>query len=283
MVGVKHGTLHDWYKNHLSGFHTAQEQESLHQFDILPPPGSKEETIAVPILKPGNIGNSMAIDEKYINGRFYTILSNNQTGKIALMAATHTKKQLDKIMARFGQIRFDVKNLTRDLSFTYDWIGREHFMNACHIADKFHILRHLFDALHDVRIFFRQKLLTKKREEQQRKSNQANKKTVIKEQTLENGDTNAELLARSIYLLYKYPKDWSPSQARRAKILFEHYPEIEKSYQLTIKFRAWYAKANVGAHRSIIMEQLNQWYCETAKSNIPEMLNFKALVQRSYP
>lgn len=283
MVGVKHTTLHDWYKNHLSGFHTAEVQESLHQFDIAATAANRDEPVSVPILKPENIGVSMAIDEKHINGKFYTILSNNHTGKIALMADTHTKRHLDKVMKEFGFVRFEVKTLSRDLSNTYDWIGREHFMNACHVADKFHILKHAFDALHDVRIFFRQQLLTKKRmEQQQSRSGSVDIKPVqpTKETILENGDTRAELLARSIHLLYKQEEDWSPSQARRAKVLFKHYPEIEKGYRLIIKFRIWYAKTNVGKQMSLILQQLKQWFLEVEQSNIPEMLNFKALVQR---
>lgn len=282
LSGVKHTTLHDWYKNHLSGFHTQEAQQELHRFDITQPPGSGEDPIAVPILKPEHIGVSMAIDEKYINGKFYTILSNNYTGKIALMAATHIKQELDKAMCKFGSKRFEVKTLTRDLSNTYDWIGREHFMNACHVADKFHIIRHLFDALHDVRIFYRQQLLTKKRLEKQKSLNPSLEAVPkpAKESTLENGDTHAELLARSIYLLYKHEKDWSLSQAARAKVLFKHYPDIEKAYRLVIKFRNWYSKINVAKPLSYIQQQLQRWCKEVLQANIPEMLNFKDLVLR---
>ena len=221
------------------------------------------------------MGPSMAIDEKHINGTFYTILSNNYTGKIALMAATHAKKELDKAIQHFGLKKFEVKTLTRDLSNTYEWLGREHFMNAFHVADKFHILRHCFDALHDIRIFYRQQLLTKKRLELQNTP-----QSKLKEEVLENGDTRSELLARSIYLLYKQKEQWSASQAKRANILFKYYPDIEKAYQLTLKFRNWYAKTNVGKHRLIIEEKLHQWYTMVEQSNIPELLNFKALVKR---
>lgn len=279
-MGVKHNTLHDWYKNHLSGFNTPQIQSELHQYDIATPPESKKEPIAIPILKPENMDENMAIDEKHINGKFYTILSNNDTGKIALMAATHTKKELDKAMIHFGDKRFEVKTFTRDLSNTYDWLGREHFFRAYHIADKFHILRHLFDALHDVRVFYRQQLLTQKRMEQQNKRNGIPIEHPVKETILENGDTHAELLARSIYLLYKTESDWSPSQSIRAKILFTYYPEIEKAYRLTIKFRNWYAKDNVGRNITDIKMHLNHWIEEVIFANIPEMLNFKTLVER---
>ena len=272
--------MHDWYKNHLSGFTAKEVQQELHRYDLKAPPRSNKETIAVPILKRENIGPNMAIDEKHINGKFYTILSNNETGKIALMAAIHSKKDLDKAMIHFGDRRSEVKILTRDLSNTYDWLGREHFFNAGHVADKFHILRHLFDALHDVRIFYRQQLLTKKRLAQQQKRNGIPAEKPAKETPLENGDTHAELLARSIYLLYKREADWNQSQATRAKILFKYYPEIEKAYRLSLKFREWYDKSNIGQNLELIKDLLKQWLDEVSLTNITEMLNFKALVER---
>lgn len=41
-----------------------------------------------------------------------------------------------------------------------------------------------------------------------------------------NGDTRKQLLARSIYLLYKKESLWTQSQRERADILFKEYPEI---------------------------------------------------------
>lgn len=264
----------------MSGFTTKEVQQELHLYDIKPPPRSNKETIAVPILKREHIGPSMAIDEKHINGKFYTILSNNETGKVALMAATHTKKELDQVMICFGDHRHQVRILTRDLSNTYDWLGREHFFNAGHVADKFHILRHLFEAVHDVRVYHRQLLLTKKRLEQQQKRNGIPTGKPAKETPLENGDTHAELLARSIHLLYKMEEQWSPSQAARAKVLFKYYPDIEKAYRLAIKFRIWYDPSNVGKDIHHIKNELQLWSNEVAVKNIPEMLNFKDLVER---
>mgnify|MGYP000477630843 CR=1 FL=1 len=49
---------------------------------------------------------------------------------------------------------------------------------------------------------------------------------------LKNGDTLKQLLARSRYLLYKPNSKWTENQSRRAKILFEMYPDIEKAYKL---------------------------------------------------
>ena len=56
----------------------------------------------VPILKVDNIGKSMVIDEKMINDEIYTILSNRETGKIALLAQTVQINQLTKLNQYFG-------------------------------------------------------------------------------------------------------------------------------------------------------------------------------------
>jgi transposase len=264
----------------LSDFTQPATQKSLHQYDLPPPVRSSDESVAVPILKPENIGTAMAIDEKHINGKFYTILTNHQSGKIALMAATHRKADLDKIMQYFGDKRWEVKTLTRDLSNTYDWLGREHFLKASHVADKFHIIRYLFDALHDVRIFYRQKLLTKKREQQEQKLKNKKEFIATPEETLPNGDTHAELLARSIHLLYKHEADWSSSQAKRAKVLFEQYPDIQTAYRLAMHFRQWYAASYIGKSIPEQKRKLADWIKEVKQSNIPEMLNFAALVTR---
>ena len=127
-------------------------QQALHEHDLPLPPQEVTKTrasIDVPILKPENIGEHMAVDEKYINGEFYTLLTNGKTGKIALMAATTKVSMLNQVMPEFEDKLFSVKILTRDLASNYDWFGRENFMNAAAVADKFHVLKH---ALNPYRI-----------------------------------------------------------------------------------------------------------------------------------
>ena len=92
-----------------------------------------------------NLGADMAIDEKQIGGDFYTILTNRNSGKIALLAQTIKVSELSQIIPKFGLRGFYVKSITRDLSPAYDWFSRQFFCNALHTADKFHIIRHLLD------------------------------------------------------------------------------------------------------------------------------------------
>ena len=45
---------------------------------------------SVPVLKPENFGEQMSVDEKMIDEGFYTVMTNRETGKIALLAETLT-------------------------------------------------------------------------------------------------------------------------------------------------------------------------------------------------
>jgi hypothetical protein len=55
--------------------------------DVNKETGEVKEQV-VYILKEENIGKSMCIDEKMNHGRYTTILSNQQTGKIAMLIDT---------------------------------------------------------------------------------------------------------------------------------------------------------------------------------------------------
>jgi transposase len=133
---------------------------------------------------------------------------------------------------------FSVKTITRDLSPSFDWFSRQFFCNSMHIVDKFHIIRHLLDSCQDVRVRYRQELLSDKRLKyqafkQQELANKQHckennkpfvaKKFTYKSPKLSNGETALEALSRSRYLLYKYPQDWTETQQERAIALFKDY------------------------------------------------------------
>ena len=64
-------------------------------------------------------------------------------------------------------------------------------------------------------------------------------------EVFENGDTRKQLLARSRYLLFKSRNKWTESQKKRAKILFELYPDIENAYNLTDELRRIYSSTKI--------------------------------------
>jgi len=239
---------------------SAVEERYQHDF-VVKTKNGKSKNIRVPILEVDNFVADMALDEKQIGAVFYTILTNRSGGKIALLAQTIKVRELSQLIPKFGLRGFYVKSITRDLSPAYDWFSRQFFCNALNTADKFHIIRHLLDSCQDTRIRYKQELLTAKRlqyatfkqQEQTRKQfyEENNepfiaKKFTYKSQKLSNGETIFEALSRSLYLLYKYPENWTETQREWAVALFKLYPEIEKSYQFCCKFRDWYSNENVG-------------------------------------
>ncbi|MGO1245343.1 MAG: ISL3 family transposase [Sphingobacteriaceae bacterium] len=52
-------------------------------------------------------------------------------------------------------------------------------------------------------------------------------------ETLANGDTKKQLLARSRYLLNKSEHKWTLNHREPAALLFERYSDIEKAYKLS--------------------------------------------------
>jgi len=62
--------------------------------------------------------------------------------------------------------------------------------------------------------------------------------------------------------------------------LFKLEPEIEKSYKLCCKYRAWYSNENVGRSVDEMRAVLRLWYSEVEKGGVLEMENFSSLVER---
>jgi transposase len=249
--------------------------------------------IPVPIFKPENFGENMAIDDKNIGGEGYTVLSNKDTGKIAVLAQTTKAAELTEILQKASvKIRYAVKTISKDLAENYDWIARTLFLNAIRIDDKFHVLKLGFEALQDVRVRYRQEVLTaerKKREEKktqererkaecEKRNEKYEKPKESKSKTYENGDTLKELLARSRYLLFQFEKNWSPSQKERAAILFREFPQIEKAYRLMCLFRYFY-QVKVGDTPKA-KKKLKEWYAEVSKEEIEEMMNFASTISQ---
>lgn len=255
----------------------------LHKNDI--PRKTNQETgeiysLPVPILKKENFGEHMTIDDKNIGGEGYTVIANKTTGKIAVLAQTTKADILASILQKIPvSIRYSVKIISKDLAEGYDWIARTLFMNAIRVDDKFHVLKLGFEALQNVRVRYRQIVLTEeknRREEQKTCERETKKKARIKPKTYANGDTKKELLARSRYLLFSFREQWTESQKERAAILFSEFPEIEKAYDLMIRFRAFY-QTKIGDTKTA-RQRLQEWYGKISTSGIEEMETFASTV-----
>lgn len=277
MLCIHVSKLYRWYKHTLSDYSRQRATGALHRHDIK----NKGQTVRVPIVQPEHIGEQMAIDEKHIDGEFYTVLTNKDTGKVALLAQTLRNEDIGRILRPFAEKRFRVKVLTRDLANHYDWVGRTCFPNAMHVADKFHIISQALGQLQAHRLSFRQQLLTQRRAAyEQHKQQKGKTPFTFAEEKLEHGETHLELLARSRYLLYKFPAQWSKSQKNRAKVLFTNYRSIKEAYDLISRFRRWYRRDFVGTSKGLLIERLNHWFSFVEQADILEINNFKSLVER---
>lgn len=290
---IKGNTIYKWYRDVLSLF-AKDGGKNVHVNDIKVGTPGKMKTIEVPIFEECNFGNKMAIDEKYIGEEFYTIMSNRDTGKIAMLCKSMKFSELKHVIIKHPSVTSRVKSITRDFSSLYEKLCSEIFPTAIQVGDKFHVIRNLMETHQAIRIRYRQKELEKRRLalrefkkfEQLRLEKCEHsgekfkpKKFYYKEDRLDNGETPLELLARSRYLLYKFPNQWTAKQNTRAKTLFNLYPEIEQSYNLSCQFRNFFSKKNIGKNYLQIDKELHNWYEKVEDSGIDEMLNFKAMVE----
>ena len=114
------------------------------------------------------------------------------------------------------------------MSPTMAKIARKCFPKATQVTDRFHVQQLAYDAVQEMRIAFRWEAIDQENKEIELA--RTTKKKYIPD-VLENGDTLKQLLARSRYLLFKRENKWTPSQHRRAELLFRYYPSLEEAYR----------------------------------------------------
>lgn len=285
---IKGSTIYRWYRDCLSDY--AKDNSIVHQHDIKAPSAN----IEVPILKSENFGQRMSIDEKHLGSDICTVLSNRETGKIAMLYKGITFPDIKKILQQYPSQLRNIKSITRDFSKLFEKVCNELMPQAVQVGDKFHVIKNLLDAHQSVRIRYRQAELQKRRKvfqefkaaEAQRsleceKMGERFKPAKFKyiEQIMSNGETPLELLARSRYLLFQYSDKWNEKQRKRAVTLFEAFPEIEKTYRLCLKFRDFMSIKNIGKHYLHVDRLLHQWYEDVESADVDELLNFKSMVE----
>lgn len=262
-------TLYAWYRQHLSGYPEAVISGSWGK-DNFKSRDKKEKS--VPILKAENFGEEMALDEKMIDEEFYTVMTNRTTGKIALLAETMQVDELSELINKIPQVREKVKEITLDMSPAYEKFCEQNFSKALPITDKFHVVKHIVEAVQAVRIRLKQEELSTL------PLTAKERKQVEKETRLINGETRIEMLTRSRYLLFKIQDKWTPSQQKRASLLFDTFPTLKIVYSITRQIRQWLDKTNVGKPPWEIERQLIAWYDQADQHNIPEIQNLIRLI-----
>lgn len=206
----------------------------------------------------------MSIDETALSdGELYTIITNKaargRKGSIfAMIKGTKSEEICSVIMKLPRRTRHIVKEITLDFANNMNLIARTCFPCAKIVNDRFHLHQLVYDAVQEVRIKYRWEALDEENE---------NIKVYgrgYKPEVLPNGDTLKQLLARSRYLLYKSPDKWRLSQAVRAKLLFDRYPDIKKAYHFAMELgQIFKAKA-----KEIAYTKLARWYDKIEKNDL---------------
>lgn len=209
---------------------------------------------------PENIGTRLSIDEVALSkGELYTIVTNKKAkGKkgsiVAIVATTKAESVINHLFKIPSSKRHKVKEITLDMANSMKLIAKKCFPKAIQVTDRFHVQKLALEALQDIRIKHRWEAIDT--ENEQIKLARANNKDYLPE-LLENGDTIKQLLARSRYLLYKAPNNWTEQQKVRAKLLFQRYPDIKTAFNLVQSLRHIF---NNAPSIQIAYTKLAHWY-----------------------
>lgn len=212
-------SLQRQYKDYLSDFKTWDQKAHAKQW----------------LLFPKNLGSYLSIDETaFSNGELYTIVTNKGAkGKKGAIVAMVKGTKAEDVIRILQQIplkqRRTVKEVTLDMAGNMGLIVRRSFPEATLVIDRFHVQKLVLDALQEIRIKHRWEALDT---ENDAIENARSKSIKYTPELLPNEDTLKQLLARSRYLLYKPSSKWTENQSKRAGILFDHYPDLEKAYKL---------------------------------------------------
>lgn len=194
-------------------------------------------------------------------GELYTIITNKKAkGKkgsiVAIFAGTKVEPIIEQLLKISAKKRAKVKEITLDMANSMKTIAKKCFPKAMQVTDRFHVQKLALEALQDIRIKYRWDAIDLENE-QIKQAKLKNKKYTPK--VFSNGDTRKQLLARSRYLLYKAPCNWTESQCLRSKIVFSEYPDIKTAFDLVQGLRNIF---NSAKSIKIAYTKLAHWYKE---------------------
>jgi transposase len=254
------------YKYHLSDFKSWKDAD--HAADWL--------------VFPDNIGSHLSIDETSLSqGELYTLVTN-KAGKgrkgtiVAIVSGTESEKVIQALEHIPEEVRGKVKEITLDMADSMRKIVKRCFPNAIRVIDRFHVQKLAYDALQEMRIAHRWDAINEETDAIE-EAKLSGEKYIP--QTLQNGDSKKQLLARSRYLLFKSAEKWTEKQKQRAKLLFELYPDIKKAYSLTHSLRMIFSKNSV---KDAARLSLARWYNQVAESEFKSFNTIAATVYEHY-
>lgn len=174
------------------------------------------------------------------------------------------------------RIRWRVREVTMDMAANMEYVVKICFPKASRVTDRFHVQQLAYDAVQELRIKYRQEALDRETIEIHIAKVNGRK---YNPPILSNGDTLKQLLARSRYLLFKKPTDWTASQKVRAEILFELYPDLKKAYHFSLQLGAIYHQTK---DKAVAFAKLAKWYDRVDNSGILAFGTISRTIQSHY-
>lgn len=256
----------DLYRNKISGYHDWCYMELGCGF----------------YFNSSNVGPYMSLDETcQSNGEVWTLLTNKDgKGGRGTLAAAIPGTKSDEIIsilvnAMAKVVRRRVKEVTCDLSPLMMLIAAEVFYNAHVVNDRFHVQQVYNEAIDEIGIDIRRKLITEENERDRS----------VLPLTYSNGETMRQILARSKHTLMMSSNKWTDIQRHRVNILFKHHPILKDAYDLSMSLRKIF---NTKTSPGKALKKMNEWYekvrrlgnsnfrsvIKTFKNHAPTILNY---------
>ena len=195
----------------------------------------------------------MSIDDKVIGHDGFTILSNNDSGKIALMVESTTAAEVEQSMEKFGTDLYKIKNVSMDMSSTYALVFNDLVPRAVQVIDKFHVMKYVYQCVCDVRTRMVKEL--QKQLSKGKKRNEEDKKLL----------SQIESLRRISHVITQSPDKWSDEMAETINQVFTIHSELKNAYEIAQKFKHWYDYQNHTMSIQHITQNLYDWYGEAVQ------------------
>jgi transposase len=219
------------------------------------------------IAKAENVGQNMCLDDKEINGKSFSILSNQKTGKIAFMIDSVKSFELEKGIAFLGDSIKIIKTMNCDMAPSYLKFIRENLPQSTIVVDKFHVMKYVYDAVQQVRMEIRKSIFEQMPKGKRRKKD-------------EGLLSDLEQLKKSKVPLSRSKDLWSEEQKELMQNLFLKYPKLEEAYKLAQEFKVWYSKDNSKKGYLQINKELNQWLEKLETSTIKQFESCSKMIQK---
>ena len=200
----------------------------------------------------------MSIDDKAIGKDGFTILSNTESGKIAMMLESTNEQELASAISLFDEKLLKIKSISCDMDATYLKLCREQMPCSQIVIDKFHVMRYVYDAVLEVRLKIKKELAEQ--------LSKGKKKTEHDKSILHE----ISLLNRCIRKLTQSPEKWSQTTKELMSQLFSKHKTLKQAYDLSQNFKKWYDINNHENDETTIRNKLWKWYSEVQSSEIEE-------------